>query len=166
MLPTLRPSACRWLLLAALPLFALPASGQGSGPGDPASGGSAFGRALDRLFIPGFGRIFALGAGYGQPHIVVRQDNLPVGRQNIVVFVAAGCEQCMGAVEDARRYAGTNLEVLDVTGNSYAADTYRRLGLPGLPATVAGSQILVGRDPNLVQSVLGGAGMQAAPLPP
>jgi hypothetical protein len=158
---TARMSTLRWLLLAALPLLGASAWAQGSGPGDPASGGQAFGRALEQIFIPGFGRIFGSGAGYGQPHIIVRRDNLPVGRQSIVVFVAAGCRQCLEAVEDVRRHAGTTVEVLDVTGNSMAAGVYRQLGLPGLPATVAGSQILVGRDPNLVQSVLGGAGMQA-----
>lgn len=164
-MPRLR-SSLRPLLLAALPLLGASAGAQGSGPGDPASGGQYFNRALEQFSIPGFGRIFALGSGYGQPHIVVRRDSLPVGRQGVVVFVAAGCRQCLEAVEDARRYAGTNLEVQDVTGSSLAADTYRRLGLPGLPATVAGSQILVGRDPNLVQSVLGGAGMQAPLAPP
>lgn len=161
---TFRCAAAPWLLLAVLPLFGVPAAAQVSGAGDSASG--AISRALEQFSIPGFGRIFAPGAGYGQPHIVVRRDNLPVGRQTVVVFVAAGCSQCLDAVDDVRRVGAAVVEVMDVTSSGMAADTYRRLGLPGLPATVAGSQILVGRDPSLLLSVLGGAGFQAPVTPP
>jgi hypothetical protein len=113
------------------------------------------------VIIPGFGPVYGRGPGLGTPHVLIRRDNLPIARQNVVVFVAAGCPQCFEAVEDVRRQAVAGMEVLDVTSSSMARDAFNMLGSRGLPTTVAGSAMLVGRDPQLLTGVLSGAGLQA-----
>lgn len=157
----IRQKLVGWLLLS-LAVLAFPAGAQGVldrlfGRGQQAAPGTPPGV----LMIPGFGPIFGRGPGLGTPHIMNRVDNLPLGRRTVVVFVAAGCRQCLEAVEDARTASGAGLEVLDVTANSMARDAFNAMGPRGLPTTVAGSQMLVGRDPNLLRSVLGAAGMGA-----
>ncbi|WP_298932518.1 hypothetical protein [uncultured Ramlibacter sp.] len=94
-------------------------------------------------------------------YILDRRDNLPLGRNNVVVFVGSGCPLCLGAVEDVRAGAVAGMEVMDVSAGGMARDAFNMLGLPAVPATVAGSQMLVGRDPLQLHGVLGRAGLWA-----
>jgi len=96
-------------------------------------------------------------------YVLDRRDNLPVARNNVVVFVGGGCPQCPGAVEDAKTVAVAGVEVLDVSAGGMARDTFHALGLNAIPATVAGSQMVVGRDINLARAVAARAGMDARP---
>jgi hypothetical protein len=96
-------------------------------------------------------------------YVLDRRDNLPVGRNNVVVFVGAGCPLCLGAVEDAKAVSVAGVEVMDVSAGGMARDAFNMLGLPAVPATVAGSQMLVGRDVNLARAVAARAGMDARP---
>ncbi len=158
---TIRRELATSLVLASA-LLALPAGAQGVlerlfGRGQPAAPAATPGG----LFIPGFGPIFGHGPGLSTPYVLNRVDKLPVGRQTVVVFVASGCRQCLDAVEDARRTSGAGLEVMDVTSSSMAKDAFNALGSRGLPTTVAGTQMLVGRDANLLRGMLGAAGMSA-----
>jgi hypothetical protein len=95
---------------------------------------------------------------YGR--ILNRVDRLPFARDHIVVFVGPNCPLCARAVQDVQTIATGRVEVLDVS-TGYGAQQYAAMRLPGpLPAVVVSSQVMVGYDPQLLRSVLGGAGMR------
>ncbi|MDB5898275.1 MAG: hypothetical protein JWP22_855 [Ramlibacter sp.] len=99
------------------------------------------------------------GAYVVRPQVLNRLDTHPFGRDHVVVFVGPNCPQCEEQLRFVHSYASTRVEVLDVT-SGYGADLYAVLRVSGLPATVAGSQVLLGADQNGTQQVLGGAGMR------
>jgi hypothetical protein len=94
-----------------------------------------------------------------RPQVLNRVDSQPFARDHVVVFVGPNCPQCEEQLRFVHSYANTRVEVLDIT-TGYGADLYAALRVSGLPATVAGSQILLGADQNGTQLVLGGAGMR------
>lgn len=118
-----------------------------------------------RQFIDGLKRagqrIAHVMPGYvvANPYVMNRTDALPLARNSVVVFVGPNCPFCLDAVTDARKYAGVGVEVLDVSSSSVARDAFALTRAPALPATMAGSQILIGRDETLLRNLLGGAGM-------
>lgn len=104
--------------------------------------------------LPGF-----LGTQVTQPYVMNRVDTLPLAQLSVVVFVGPNCADCAAAVADARGVAATQVEVLDVSGSATAREAFALTRATGLPATMAGTQILVGRQPTMLQSMVGGAGM-------
>jgi hypothetical protein len=94
-----------------------------------------------------------------RPQVLNRLDQLPFARDHVVVFVGPNCPQCEEQLQFVRTYANTRIEVLDIS-SPYGAQQYAALRVSGLPATVAGTQILLGADQNGTQLVLGGAGMR------
>ena len=77
----------------------------------------------------------------------------------MVVFVGPNCADCAAAVADARSVAAAQVEVLDISGSATAREAFALTRATGLPATMAGTQILVGRQPTMLQSMVGAAGM-------
>ena len=94
------------------------------------------------------------------PQILPRTDQLPFARDRVVVFVGPHCPQCEQAVQLAREAANRPVDVLDITSGGYAAEQYAALRVSGVPATVAGSWILLGVDYNGTRNVLSRAGMR------
>ncbi len=109
------------------------------------------------LVVPG-----TIGIAVREPYVMNRVDNLPLARQQVVVFVGANCRECFDAVDDVRRYATVPVEVMDVSSSGWARDAFAVTRATGLPATMAGSQILVGRQPIMLRAMIGAAGMESS----
>ena len=113
-------------------------------------------RSGERLpvFVPGL-----VGRPVQKPYIMDRVDRLPLGQRSVVVFVSDRCGSCLQAIEATRGIANVQVEVMDVSSSAVAREAFAQTRAGGLPAIMVKSQILVGFDPNLLQSVLGAAGM-------
>ena len=109
--------------------------------------------------VPGF-----LGTRVTQPFVMNRVDTLPLAQLSVVVFVSPNCADCAAAVADARGVAATQVEVMDITSSATAREAFALTRATGLPATMAGTQILVGRQPTMLQSMVGAAGMGQTPV--
>ncbi|MBX3585727.1 MAG: hypothetical protein KF796_03700 [Ramlibacter sp.] len=150
-------------LLALVTALGMMASAAQAGPVE-----DAFGEFIARLksagqrinaVVPGL-----LGQRVAEPYVMNRVDNLPLARLSVVVFVSSNCPDCLAAVQDARAVTAVNVEVMDVSSSGLAREAFAMTHASGLPATMAGTQILVGRQPTMLASMLGAAGM--GPPPP
>ena len=82
-----------------------------------------------------------------------RTDQLPLGRNQVAVFVDNGCRSCPGAVEDLKK-RGFHVEVFNLTTSQQARQTFALTGAKGVPAVLYGTVVMSGFSPKLLQQAM------------
>ncbi len=77
------------------------------------------------------------------PEGAKRVDSLPLGENEVAVFVDAGCRSCRTAVDDLRR-RGYRVEVFDLTSSAVARQSFALTGAKGVPAILFGGRVMSG----------------------
>lgn len=88
-----------------------------------------------------------------RPTLAKRVELLPLGTQQVAVFVTPGCRRCDQAVAHLRK-EGTTYEVLDVSRSAVARDSFGLTEAKGFPALLVGNQLLTGWDVKLYQQAV------------
>lgn len=116
-------------------------------PARPASIEDTFRAHLDRLRAAGRAvREAPLALGQREitrPVLHPRVDDLPLGRDQYVVFVAPGCRSCSVAVQQLRD-KGLQLAVLDIARSATAREAFAHVGGQGVPTLLVGNYRLSG----------------------
>lgn len=85
-----------------------------------------------------------------QPSMAKRVDQLPLGRNEYVVFVVPGCRSCEQAVADLKR-RGMGYEVLDLSRSETAREAFALTKAKGVPAVMAGNYLINGWSEKLFE---------------
>lgn len=116
-------------------------------PARPASLEDTFRAHLDRLRAAGRTvREAPLALGQREltrPVMHRRVDDLPLGRDQYVAFVAPGCRSCDVAVRELRG-KGMEVAVLDIARSATAREAFAHVGGQGVPTLLVGNYRLSG----------------------
>ncbi len=82
-----------------------------------------------------------------------RVDQLPLGKQQVAVFVDNGCRSCKAAVDDLSK-RGFNVEVFNLSTNQTARQTFALTGAKGVPAVLIGTIVMSGFSPKLLEQAM------------
>ena len=88
-----------------------------------------------------------------RPTLAKRVEQLPLGTNQVAVFVTPGCRRCDQAIAHLRK-EGTTYEVLDVSRSAVARDSFGLTEARGFPAVLVGNQLLTGWDAKLYQQAV------------